>query len=148
MFRTRELAEEAAQETFLAVYRSLWSFAGRSTFAVWLFGVTYRTCLRLLRKECRRRDMEVGLESEAMALFPDQHGRPPDAALLGARLDREVAGLPPRMRMALLLHYKEELSLAEVAQTLDCPVGTVKTLLFRGRRAIRLALEGEAAHGL
>ena len=133
MLRDREAALDATQETFIAVFRKVDRFAGRSAFSTWLYRVAVNTCYDVARK--RRR-------GEADPLPEGRDPADPGAvdALAAAELrpDLEAAlgAVPSEFRAAVVLADAEGLSLQTVSDILGIPVGTVKSRVFRGRRML------------
>lgn len=126
--RDRELAEDAVQDAAISAYRRAQSFRGDSAVTTWLHRIVVNACLDRLRRERPMSDID-GLP---LADPRDHH----DAA--EARLDVRAAlsRLPERQRVALVLVDMEGLSVAEAAEILDVPEGTVKSRCSRGRAAI------------
>ncbi len=133
--RERGLAEEILQDTFVAVWRSAASYAGRASVRVWLFGVARRQAHDALR---RRRLVEVELdEGDGVA-----DGAPTlEGEVLAnerrADLAAAIGRLPPSQRETLALIFVEGLSYRDAAQVLGIPEGTVKSRLSHARRALR-----------
>ena len=133
MLGNREDALEATQETFLTVYRKARKFSGRSAFSTWLYRVAVNTCYDHLRKAKRKRTTPL-----------PEHSDPPDVAAQDAfgavelrpDLTQALAALPAEFRAAVMLVDAEDLSLETAAQILDVPIGTVKSRVFRGRKAL------------
>ncbi|MEW5765621.1 MAG: RNA polymerase sigma factor [Acidobacteriota bacterium] len=133
----RSAAEDLCQETFLKVLKGLPSFRGGSSLKTWI----YRIAHNVWTDRLRARDPEEtgGEEHPAYRVAADPRtplGRVEDAQIRMA-LEAAMADLPRAQREALHLFYWDDLSVEEVAQALSVPEGTVKTLLFRGRRALR-----------
>ncbi len=126
--------DDAAAEAFAEVYGSLPRFEARSSLSTWVYRVACRTIWRLAAE--RRRERPRPLVDR-----PDPAARTPDQKLSEAALNElvweSVAELEPRQASAIELHYRRGLGVEEVAAILDCPVGTVKTLLYRGRAELR-----------
>lgn len=133
MMRNREAALDAAQDTFLALWRKADRYHGDAAVSTWLYRVCVNTCLDQLRKMKRRHTEPL----------PEHHD-PPDAAAqdpfeaADARpmLEAALASIPEEFRAAVILSDLEGLALAEVADILEIPVGTVKSRIHRGRRAL------------
>jgi RNA polymerase sigma factor (sigma-70 family) len=125
-------ADDLAQETFLRAYLKLHTFRGESSLASWLYRVAYNVFLA----EIRRRPP---LRAPAGALSEPETPRPREAALL-LDLERAMSGLSEAERAAIDLCYKKDLSHQEAAYVLDCPVGTVKTHVLRGKEKLRRLL--------
>lgn len=137
---TREAALDATQETFLTLYRKADRFTGKAAFSTWLYRVAVNTCYDQLRKEKRQR-------SEPM---PEHHD-PADTSAGDGYLSVEVrpdleaalAILPEEFRAAVVLSDLEDLAIAEIADILEIPPGTVKSRIFRGRRILAEILRNQ-----
>ena len=133
--------DDAAAETFWAVYRALPSFAGRSALTTWVYSIACRTLVRFRARRDRHRHRAAPLDAAAHsdagadAASDGLERREQSEAVWSA-----VAALGPRSAMAVELFYRRGLSVEEVAAALGCPQGTVKTLLFRARAALRQSL--------
>lgn len=129
LLRDRSQAEDAAQESFVRVWKALDRYDGRASLSSWIYAITRNRCLTALE---RRRSLD-SLDEEAQFALRET-GKAGDGhaeQLLGL-----VELLPERSRRVLVLYYYEERSVSEVALMLGCPEGTVKTMLFRARAAL------------
>jgi len=141
-------AEDAAQETFLAAFRGLHTFREGAPLAPWLSRIAHNYCLRQLH---RRGPTTVSLEARLADDLEPLAQRVPDPvptpetllerSELGAELEAAIMALPARYRTAMTLRYLHDFSYAEVAESLDLPLGTVKTQLHRARGLLRKRLE-------
>lgn len=134
MVGDRALAEEALQDTLLAVWRGADGFEGRSSVRTWLYGIARRQAYTRLR---RRGPQLVTLDPDAA--LADPAPTPEQVAVARADLAQLMALiglLAPVHREALLLFFVDDLSYAEMAQVLEVPVGTVKSRLSNARRAL------------
>lgn len=138
MLRDAHAAEEAAQESFLRVWRALPRYAPQTAaLSTWIFAITRNRCLSLLEQGGIR-----GTDDEAAWAEAEQIAAAPAAdASAAALLARMVDALPQAQRSCLKLYYFEELAVAEVAAMLGLPEGTVKTHLHRARAALLQKLE-------
>lgn len=134
-------AEEAVQDAFVRAFRSLDQFRGDAKFSTWFYRIVYNTCLTRLS---RRRAAPLSLDDEEhlsdSQLWDDAIPSPIEeleAAELRNAVREGLARLPVKYRSALTLFYLEEMSYEEIAAILEQPIGTVKTLLFRGRNLLR-----------
>ena len=130
-FGERGTAEDAAQEVFVKVYRSLAEFDGRSEFSTWLFRVTRNVCLDIFRRD-RRRAQPVDPADLPQAETADFA----DAAVLSAALEQAVRALQPEERDAFNAVALFGLSYDMAAEALGVPPGTVKSRVFRARRSL------------
>lgn len=136
-------ALDVAQEAFLKAYRAAPSFRGDSAFYTWLYRIAINTAKNHL-VAARRRPLNLDLdlqESEQYENFGNlrDNDTPERLALtdeIGETVERAIAGLPDELRTAILLREIEGMSYEEIAQTMECPVGTVRSRIFRAREAI------------
>jgi RNA polymerase sigma-70 factor (ECF subfamily) len=136
-------AEDIAQESFVKAYRALGSFRGDSAFYTWLYRIAVNTARNAMASRQRRPlDYEADLsETEQSAVDSRmRHGDTPEAMALSEEIhqtvNRAVAELPEDLRTAIILREIEGLSYEEIAEAMDCPVGTVRSRIFRAREAI------------
>ncbi len=130
----RMLAEEALQDTLLAVWFNASSFAGQSQVRTWIWSIARRNTFSKLRK--KRPDP---VDPEAASPMIDNGPSPVDHAL--ARVDAAVLNglidqLPEQFRVILVLAFVEDLPYPEISAVLDVPIGTVKSRVSRGRAAL------------
>jgi RNA polymerase sigma-70 factor, ECF subfamily len=134
----RELAEELAQDTFLALDKSLHQIKSPEHAKFWLRQVTVHRASDALR---RRRARAVDLDRDVWVELEERHGLASDAdsdIALSARIEELLAALPEAQRTALVLRYQEDLTPEEIAATLKSPVATVKSQLQRGLKLLRV----------
>jgi RNA polymerase sigma-70 factor (ECF subfamily) len=141
--RDPELALDIAQEAFIKAYRALPRFRGDSAFYTWMYRIAVNTAKNHLAAQ-RRRPMDVELDLQDPEQY-DLHAKlketdTPEGLALGNELketvERAIAALPEDLRTAIILRELEGMSYEEIAQTMDCPVGTVRSRIFRARDAI------------
>ncbi|MDI3316893.1 MAG: sigma-70 family RNA polymerase sigma factor [Bacillota bacterium] len=138
----RQEAEDVVQEAVLHAFRALGAFRGGSRFGSWLYRIAINLCLDHGRRNRRREHHE---EAREPARIPEPAtgtaACDPEEALLAAErheaVEAALAALPEEYRAALLLRDVEGLSYEEVAEMTGIPLGTVKSRVFRGRRALR-----------
>ena len=136
-------AQDASQEVWIRVWRSIGNFRGESAFSTWLYKITINTCLSVRRKEQTARLREIGGEFPQLPVHPGAEHDPEAAILDGERRDeifRALERVRAEHRAALVLRHMEGLSYAEVASILDVPDGTAKGWVNRGRAALLVAL--------
>lgn len=136
-------AEDVAQEAFLKAYRALASFRGDSAFYTWLYRIAINTAKNALVSN-RRRPVDFDLDLQDPEQY-DRHARlkegdTPEGVLLTEEIrevvERAMEQLPEDLRTAIVLRELEGLSYEEIAAAMDCPVGTVRSRIFRAREAI------------
>jgi len=147
MLRDQDEAAEATQEVFLAAWQGLRGFREEARFATWLYRIAYRHCLKVAashkREVAARAELAATSAREQSAQQRDSARHAQAAAYDVRELVRdEIAGLPPKYRMALALRHFQELSYEEMAEVMRVPIGTVKTQLFRARALLKERLEG------
>lgn len=136
-------AQDVTQEAFLKAYRAIPRFRGDSAFYTWLYRIAINTAKNHL-VSLRRRPIEYNLDlqdSEQNSISNKlRDDDTPEGLLLRDELrqtmEDSVAALPEELRLAITLREAEGLSYEEIAQTMDCPVGTVRSRIFRAREAI------------
>ena len=137
------LAEDIAQESFIKVHKSLNSFREESAFFTWLYRVTVNTAKNYLSSKQRKKEMSISeiVDSDGHNIFDKLTADSPEDILAANNL-RDVifnsfSALPEELRTALSLREFEGLSYEEIAKILDCPIGTVRSRIFRGREQIQ-----------
>ena len=135
------LAEDAAQEAFLAAWRGLPRFRGDSRFSTWLYRLTTNAAIDWRRREKRHRGMDDVTELE----LPDDGPGPQDQAEQAEAqqaVRRALSRLSEEHRQVLLLRYMQELDYAEIAAALEISEGTVKSRISRAKMRLRELLDG------
>lgn len=141
--RNEAEAEDIAQEAFIKAYRALPSFRGDSAFYTWLYRIAINTAKNSLVSG-RRRLVDYDLDMQDPEDYRGQtllkEGDTPEAMLLTDEIRQTVQEameqLPDDLREAIMLRELEGLSYEEIAAAMDCPVGTVRSRIFRAREAI------------
>lgn len=144
----QDLSQDVAQEAFIKAYRGLKNFRGDSAFYTWLYRIAINTAKNHLVSKARRmpatdidaREAEQYESGEAL-----RHVDSPEHETLKAEIHhtimRAIAALPDDLRTAITLRELEGLSYEEIATTMDCPIGTVRSRIFRAREAIEKELK-------
>lgn len=136
-------ALDVAQEAFLKAYRALPSFRGDSAFYTWLYRIAINTAKNYLVAS-KRRPLDYDLDLQDPEQF-DMQSRLSDVASPEAVAQSEeiremvnntIDGLPDDLRTAIVLREVEGMSYEEIAEAMDCPVGTVRSRIFRAREAV------------
>lgn len=130
-------AEDVASETFLAAYNGLSRYSGRAELSTWLWGIAYRQGINYLRKNRRQWQLEPELDER----IADSKQRGPAAAVqsreIGEIVWEVVERLPRLWALAVILHYREEKGISDIAKIMQIKENTVKTYLFRGRERLK-----------
>lgn len=135
-------AEDAAQEVFVSALRSLDSFRGDSSFKTWLFSIAINVCRSRYRRDQSRGRLRQVLQS----LFRRDQPHPESEAVrheAESELWRAVRALDDKHRIPVILRYYHDLPVAEIAETLGIPVGTVHSRLNHARERLRARLREE-----
>lgn len=141
----RDLSEsqDVAQEVFLKAYRALPAFRGESAFYTWLYRIADNTAKNYLVAQKRRppgSDIDLDDAEQYSAELALRESATPEHLLLRDEIEKTVFGaieeLPEDLRTAITLRELEGLSYEEIAQAMGCPVGTVRSRIFRAREAI------------
>ncbi len=137
-------AEDVAQEAFIKAYRALPQFRGDSAFYTWLYRIAINTAKNAIVSRDRS-PIEYDLDLQNSEGSYDMQGRlsdteTPEALALTEEIrsivNGAIAALPEDLRTAIVLRELEGLSYEEIAASMDCPVGTVRSRIFRAREAI------------
>lgn len=146
--REPEDVQDVAQEAFIKAFRALPRFRGESAFYTWLYRIAINTAKNHIVARSRRPPgTDVELEDAEFMDGTDalRDAESPEAALardeLAAAIDTAIADLPEDLRSAITLREFDGLSYEQIAQIMDCPVGTVRSRIFRAREAIDRSIE-------
>jgi RNA polymerase sigma-70 factor (ECF subfamily) len=141
--RDRTEVEDVAQEAFIRAYRALHGFRGDSAFYTWLYRIAVNTAKNYLESLGRRppgADVEVDGAEQLPAGEQLRESATPERQLLtdeiAATVRQALTALPEDLRTAITLRELEGLSYEEIAEAMDCPIGTVRSRIFRAREAI------------
>lgn len=137
LLRNQTQAEDAAQDTFVKIWKGLPNFHGDASLSTWIYTITRNTCLSELKKRAARptlslQDPEMEETADRMTAAPSNSAQPGSEMDLDAMLE----ALPEKPRRVVILFYLEQKSYEEVAAMLGIPLGTVKTLLFRAKKEL------------
>ena len=149
IIRDQAEVEDVAQEAFIKAYRALPNFRGDSAFYTWLYRIAINTAKNHLVSQGRRAPTSTVADIEDAETFDDgEHLRDlntPDSMLLtkqvGEAVNRAIDQLPEDLRTAIVLREIEGLSYEEIAESMNCPIGTVRSRIFRAREAIAQELK-------
>lgn len=137
--RNHAVAEDLLQDIFVKVFSNLHTLDDDNTFVGWLYRVAVNTCLSHLRTHKRVFQKEVPFEKVEEYMTQKSSHRPED--MMNKTLDDAIQGLSPRLKSVFMLHDIQGFKHGEIAQIMDCSVGTSKSQLFKARMKIRKLLE-------
>ena len=144
LVRDQAEAEDVVQEAFIKAYRALPQFRGDSAFYTWLYRIGINTAKNYLVTQNRRAPTSTVADAEEAETFDDGHQlkdiNTPESMLATKQIAETVNlamdALPDELRMAITLREIEGLSYDEIAEAMGCPIGTVRSRIFRAREAI------------
>jgi len=147
-------SQDVAQEAFIKAYRALADFRGEAAFFTWLYRIAINTAKNYLLSRSRRSaNYQIDIQdAEALENAPQLQGlETPERELLNQEIidaiNASIEELPEDMRTAIVLREFEGMSYEEIAEAMDCPVGTVRSRIFRAREAIDKKLNPLLEHG-
>jgi RNA polymerase sigma-70 factor (ECF subfamily) len=140
--------EDVTQEAFIKAYRALPSFRGDSAFYTWLYRIAINTAKNYLVALGRRAPTSTGFDNAEAENFEDaeqlRDSNTPESELMGreiaATVNKAMDALPADLRTAITLREIEGMSYEEIANVMNCPIGTVRSRIFRAREAIAAEL--------
>ena len=147
-------AQDLAQEAFIKAFKAIDGFRGDSAFYTWLYRIAINTAKNeLVAKSRKCSDCSTDIdEVELLETTPAfQDLETPESELLNqeilAAIKKTIDNLPEEMRIAIMLCEFDGLSYEEIAKVMDCPIGTVRSRIFRAREAIDHVLTPLLTHG-
>ncbi|HEY9196127.1 MAG TPA: RNA polymerase sigma factor [Mucilaginibacter sp.] len=146
--KSREDAEEIAQDCFVKAYRALASYNAHSKFSTWLYTIVYNTAMTFLRK---KRVATDSIDDEGTFIQVEHHESAYNSENIENKsrsfyLNQAIEQLLPDDAAIITFFYKGEQSLEEIAQTLNMEANTVKVKLFRARQRLKERLERNLKH--
>jgi RNA polymerase sigma-70 factor (ECF subfamily) len=143
----RAEVEDITQEVFIKAFRGLPGFRGESAFYTWLYRIAVNTAKNYLESQGRR-PPGTGIDIESAEVLDSMESlrdvATPERNMLTGEIaetvNRAIAALPPDLRTAITLRDLDGLSYEEIAQVMECPIGTVRSRIFRAREAINKEL--------
>ncbi len=144
LVRDQAEAEDVVQEAFIKAYRALPQFRGESAFYTWLYRIGINTAKNYLVTQGRRAPTSTETNAEEAETFDDAEQlrdiNTPESMLatkqIAATVNIAMESLPEELRVAISLREIEGLSYDEIAEAMGCPIGTVRSRIFRAREAI------------
>jgi RNA polymerase sigma-70 factor (ECF subfamily) len=144
-------AYDAAQEAFISAYQALPRFRGGAKFSTWLYRIVANKCKDVYRKRARTADSWLRISTTGSSAREDQmmdiHDPESGPALklynreVAEALNEAISQLPLKQRMAFVLHHMHGMALNEVADIMQCRVGTVKSHVFRATAALKSRMQ-------
>ncbi len=148
MIRDQAEVEDVAQEAFIKAYRALPQFRGDSAFYTWLYRIAINTARNWLSSNSRRPSTPSSYENEDGETFDEMDNltdnTTPESELASRQIaqtvNKAIEDLPEDLRTAIVLREIEGMSYEDIAQSMNCPIGTVRSRIFRAREAIATKL--------
>lgn len=149
MIRDQAVAEDLAQEVFLRVYQARSRYQPSASFSTWLYRITFNRTLNWIRSQNQfKTTSSYDAQPQSLRRSLQSPSPTPEHLLLDKeKIDRvrtAIQALPPRQKMALMLHKYEGMDYAQIAECMDTTVPAVKSLLFRTYIALQELLKPEA----
>ena len=129
--------DDIAQDVFLTIYRNLNSFRFESQFTTWLYRVTVNKCKDYMRKIKIRNIFTPIKDAESKS----DDSVSPESSDISGIVQNAIGKLPEKLRVPLLLKDIEGMSYQEIAETVQCEIGTVKSRIFRAREGLKNILK-------
>lgn len=148
MVRDQAEIEDVTQEAFIKAYRALPQFRGESAFYTWLYRIAINTARNWLASNQRRPSSPSEFQNEEGETFNETDNltdnNNPESELasreIAETVNATIESLPEDLRTAIVLREIEGMSYEDIAQTMNCPIGTVRSRIFRAREAIAAKL--------
>jgi RNA polymerase sigma-70 factor (ECF subfamily) len=147
--RNQADVEDVAQEAFIKAYRALKNFRGDSAFYTWMYRIAINTAKNYLVANNRRTPDGATIDAQEAEQYEAgvalRENATPETEMLTQEIEqvvhKAIADLPEDLRTAITLREMEGLNYEDIAQVMDCPIGTVRSRIFRAREAIDLKLK-------
>ncbi len=147
-------AQDIVQEAFIKAYKALPKFRGDSQFYTWIYRITANTAKNYLSSQSRKANTTDILPEDAEFMDVAQDLRTVDspeamatAEILEERVHDAIANLPEDLKTALWLREFDGLSYEEIAEVMNCPIGTVRSRIFRAREALETVIKNYQENG-
>lgn len=147
MIGNRHEAEDLAQEAFIRAYINIHSYDDKRKFSTWLFRIATNVTIDRIRKKKPDYFLDAEVKgTEGLDMYSQLAKEQPlpeeevESLELRSYIQQQIMSLPVKYRSVIALRFVDELSLAEISEVLDIPIGTVKTRIHRGREALRKKL--------
>lgn len=148
MIRDQSEIEDVAQEAFIKAYRALPQFRGESAFYTWLYRIAINTARNWMASSSRRPSAPNAVENEDGETFNETDNlsdiSTPESMVASRQIaetvNAAIESLPEELRTAIVLREIEGMSYEDIAQSMGCPIGTVRSRIFRAREAVAARL--------
>lgn len=137
---TSEETNDAVQQTFIELYKSLPNYQGKSKFTTWLYRIAVNVSIQFFRKK-RLQDRNVELDPEMFTSEETEKELPGERTELRKQIEEALESLHIRKRAVLILHDVENRTMEEISEITGVPVGTIKSRLFYARNELKKKLE-------
>jgi RNA polymerase sigma-70 factor, ECF subfamily len=141
MIPDRSAVDDLAQDVFLKVHRGIPYFRGEARLSTWIYRIVQNVCTQWLGARHAEVPLDGGGDAGTRRREPGSHDTAFADLEMRDRLQKALAQLPPNYRMLVAAHYLQGVQYEALAETLNIPLGTVKTHLYRAKRRLRELLE-------
>ncbi|MBD3266336.1 sigma-70 family RNA polymerase sigma factor [bacterium] len=143
MVLSEEIADEVTQEVFVSIYKNIQKFQFQSAFSTWIYRIVYRRSADYFRKarkhEHNRVDLGYNSLNQNLDFIPDPNPTPLERTVEEEQqvlIEQAIESLAPKQRIIIILRYIQDCSYEEIAQILNCRIGTVKSRLNRAHKLL------------
>ena len=137
-----EETNDAVQQTFIELYKSMPGYEGKSKFSTWLYRIAVNVSIQYFRKRrMRHRDQDHFLDPETLVAVPSDTDPSMERKELRKKIEAALASLHIKKRTVVVLHDIENRTMEEISEIIRVPVGTIKSRLFYGRDELKKKLE-------
>ncbi len=145
MTHDAEVVEDIGQDVFVAAFKAIKDFKAKSSFFTWLYRIAINHCKNYLTASTRAQDIEQRYQREQNSKeLSENQERDPQSMLLARefaeQMEQAIMSLPEEQRVVLILCEFEGLSYQEIAEVLECPIGTIRSRLSRARTTLQETL--------
>ncbi|NLE01100.1 MAG: RNA polymerase sigma factor [Fibrobacter sp.] len=138
LLRSSDDVEDAVQQTFIEMYRSLPGYEGKSKFTTWLYRIAVNVSIQHLRK--RKNGSFADIDPEILPVNGETKDSIENQELQN-QISQALNSLPDKKRIVVVLHDIEERTMEEISEIIGVPLGTIKSRLFHGREEMRKKLQ-------
>ena len=133
----KQIAEDLTQETFIKLYKNLEKIQPEQNFKAWVYKIATNSAKDFWRKQKAQKELFVEFPEDFETILPKDAYYELELNESSKEIETALLGLKPEYKTVLLLYYQKELSYAEIAENLNIPINTVKTYIYRAKKALK-----------